>query len=501
MWEHHMVPGSAIWFLGALGSADTNSGAQGSTYMVLPRLPKASQRTYGAPACSRTLAVFVEEGEGEGGEGGEDDGLGSGSDAEGGAVGAVRISGKAGKPARKPQTKGHKGRPAGSVNYTKEHEWALVKGVQKCLPRSEHGWRQVAKYVNRHVPKEHQRAWDVYKAKYHRPTGHGEGSKLHDAVLQAEDACIAQEEVGDIDDESWSDLDAPVENAPNVPQLVPNQAQVHPEPLPAPAPAPFGRSKSAQPKSTLKAQEPDIIVLSSSDDDDAPIPPQTTPAKHKASSSVKAKPGVKAEPGVTTYYAAKAPQVAKVKAPLNKCHKNAQAMIERIHNTLSNDSNSAGADITGVTKVEIFGRDRNIECLEHELMLTRDRCHQLERQADSVAMVMTMYGVPVPAQASNGTEFPAVVPPAAAIAVLSGPPIPVPFIQSTTGHIIAPTPATPTTNTPIPDDCDDSNHASDFPIDPTLCEEAEDIPPPPVVASGSDLSAAEKGKLPVYPGN
>ncbi|KAG8727503.1 hypothetical protein FRC11_013028, partial [Ceratobasidium sp. 423] len=67
---------------------------------------------------------------------------------------------------------------------------------------------------------------------------------------------------------------------------------------------------------------------------DAPIPPQTTPAKCKASSSVKA------EPGVTTYYATKAPQVAKVKAPLNKHHKNAQAMIKQIHNTLNNDSNS-----------------------------------------------------------------------------------------------------------------------------------------------------------------
>ncbi|CEL58800.1 hypothetical protein RSOLAG1IB_12201 [Rhizoctonia solani AG-1 IB] len=375
----------------------------------------------------------MEVGEGDEGER-EDEGVGKEADSS--------------KPARK-LVRGRKGRVAGSAGYSKAEEWLIVKGMQKYLPRGETGWKKVAQFYNRRVAEKRQRDWELIKSKYNRmlkkkkPTGDGDGSEIHDAVLGIEDLRVAQEHIGDIDDEEWPESDRSVNEALEEPPLKkvrikiePNSAPLSapipapatapapvPAPVPAPAPAPFRRPKPT-PKLALKQQEPDILIVSSTDEDEATAH-QTIPAKQKAQS------GVKVEPG-TTYYAAKAPQLTEVKSSPVKRHKNARALVEDLTNTLKSAAKNDSAEDTGTAKVELFGRNLSLERLNKELAESQERCHQLERQLDNVVMAMTMFGIQVsPADRASGpglglallgflqARFPAAVAPAAVLTAVS----------------------------------------------------------------------------------
>ncbi|KAG8750663.1 hypothetical protein FRC11_010196, partial [Ceratobasidium sp. 423] len=182
-----------------------------------------------------------------------------------------------------------------------------------------------------------------------------------------EDLRVAQEETLDMEDEDWSDSDVPTDNTPNVAQPLPQTTRVRFEPAPA------------------LAQEPVLIVLSSTNDEnDTAAPPSTTPARKKAKTNV-----------------------TEVKGTPVKRRKNAQAMIEKINTALDHTSKDNDAETAVVTRVEIFGRDCMIECLEKGVTAANERCHQLECKVDNVAMVVTMYGVSIPAEASDSTSGPA----------------------------------------------------------------------------------------------
>ncbi|CEL54412.1 hypothetical protein RSOLAG1IB_11658 [Rhizoctonia solani AG-1 IB] len=268
---------------------------------------------------------------------------------------------------------------------TAAQEWIIIGGVGKYCPRGEIGWRKVGRYYNHRVPEKDQCKWERIKDKYgcmtkrKKPTGDGEGSEIHDAVLNLEAECLAQEETADLDDEEWSDLDVPVEKDDVKPQEPSIKSKPN-EAILAPALAPFGQSKSKG-----KAREPDIIVIKSTDNEAAP--PKIVPAKQKVNSSATAGLGVKAKPR-TTYNAAKVPQVAEVKSTANR-RWDARTTLDHIRTMLDQDTNSsASAEAARVAKVEIFGCDRAIKQLKKELTETREQCHRLERQANNVIMTI-----------------------------------------------------------------------------------------------------------------
>ncbi|CCO34819.1 hypothetical protein BN14_08927 [Rhizoctonia solani AG-1 IB] len=147
---------------------------------------------------------------------------------------------------------------------------------------------------------------------------------------------------------------------------------------------------------------------------------------------------------------------------------------------------------------------------------------------DNVVMAMTMFGVQVsPADRASGpglglallaflqARFPAVVAPAAVLTAASSitppPASAAPVIAASAvgptavaavptvaaSGVAAPDVATPATALVV--QSDNVNDFPDFEIDPDTCNsEGAFVPSAP---SGSNLSAAEKGKLPVYPGN
>ncbi|CCO36222.1 hypothetical protein BN14_10352 [Rhizoctonia solani AG-1 IB] len=142
---------------------------------------------------------------------------------------------------------------------------------------------------------------------------------------------------------------------------------------------------------------------------------------------------------------------------------------------------------------------------------------------DNVVMAMTMFGVQVsPADRASGpglglallaflqARFPAVVAPAAVLTAASSitpaPASAAPVITTSavgpTAVAAVPTVAAPDVATPATALVVQSDNVNDFPdfeIDPDTCDsEGAFVPSAP---SGSNLSTAEKGKLPVYPGN
>ncbi|KAF8752341.1 hypothetical protein RHS01_07909 [Rhizoctonia solani] len=389
------------------------------------------------------------EGGGEG-AGGDDE-----SDSEG--KGKDKGSGKGpnvSKPGCKP-AKGCKGCAAGSAGYSKAKEWLIM-------------------------------------VKKKKPTGDGEGLKIHNAILGIKDLRVAQEEIGNIDNDEW--LESGANEALDKPLLK--------------KPSPGARD----PYSFINQQR---------------RLPQTTPAKHKPH------PGVKAKPG-TTYYAAKAPQPTKVKANTGKRHRNAQTLVEDLTNTLKNAAQYNNAKDAGVAKVKLFGCNVSKEQLERDLAASQEQCHQLERQLDTVVVAMTMFSIQVPAaNQANGPglglallEFlqsclPTVASPAAVLAaaaptavatahaavpvtVRNAVPAAVPATVPAAGlptvcaaapaavPVPAPTvvPAAAPVVAPIP--TKDSGNNIEF--DPALYKPQGFAAS---AASGSNLSVAKKGKLPV----
>ncbi|KAF8750357.1 hypothetical protein RHS01_09351 [Rhizoctonia solani] len=201
------------------------------------------------------------------------------------------------------------GNPTGT-----DHHW---RG-QELSPVWGEGWRKVGIHYNCRVPKKHQHNWECIKDKYNcmakrrKPTNNGEGSKIHDAVLQLEAERLAQEETVDLDDGS-------------------------------------------------RAREPDMIIIDLTDENAAPLP-IIVPAKRKASLSATAKESVMAELGIT-YYAAKAVQLSEVESTAGCCW-DVQTTLDHICATLEQDASHTSAEAAGVAKVEIFGRNCTIEQLK-----------------------------------------------------------------------------------------------------------------------------------------
>ncbi|CUA67361.1 hypothetical protein RSOLAG22IIIB_13414 [Rhizoctonia solani] len=370
-----------------------------------------------------------------------------------------------------------RGRLPGSTGYTIALEWNLVKAMRACRPRTEVGWRRTAKYFNARVAKNQQRTWESLKSKYNRmtkrkkPTGDGEGSKLHDAVLETEMLRAAQEETVALEDDSWSESDAPAGHKPQS-----SSKMAHAKSKPAPVPAP--------------------TVLDLSSDSDVVVIPQTPPKKKPSHSSI-------------AYHAEKVPEVTSVKGPPSskrcktdqKAVEGVMAMLERTSQS-QNDSSEA----TGVAKVEIFGRDRTIERISKDLSTATERCHQLERQIDGVAMVMTMYGIPLPPSTSGEGSGPSLALALAGFLQARVPPL-LPASSVLTSSTNAPTtkvasaaplPAELMTAPTTPDGRENSLDQLAELAPYELTEEALDAS---CEASGSNLTAAEKGKLPVYLGN
>ncbi|GAB1526427.1 hypothetical protein RhiTH_009594 [Rhizoctonia solani] len=255
------------------------------------------------------------------------------------------------------------------------------------------------------------------------------------------------------------------------------------------------------------------------------------PAKHKPH------PGVKAKPG-TTYYAAKAPQPTKVKVDTGKWHRNTQTLVKDLTNTLKNAAQYNNAKDAGVAKVQLFGCNISKEQLERDLAMSQEQCHQLEHQLDTVVVAMTMFGIQVPAaNQANGLglglallEFlqsclPAVASPAAVLAATTPtaiaaahatvpvaapaastvticnavpatiPAASLPIVCTAAPAVVpvaAPTivPAATPVVTPIPTK-DSSNNIE---LDPALYKPKGFAAS---AASGSNLSVAKKGKLPL----
>jgi hypothetical protein len=228
-------------------------------------------------------------------------------------------------------------------------------------------------------------------------------------------------------------------------------------------------------------------VIDISSDSDTSVRANVTPAKRKAHPDAKTKPGV-------TYYATKAPQGAEIKKAPDTRRKDARSTIDSIVKVLSQEPSNDNNGATGLTKVELFGRDRIIERLEKELTLLKERCHQLERQADSVTMAMTMYGIPLSEEASGAAGGPSIgislawflrdhFSPTARVSSLT---------YTATATALSSADVVPPT-------------LDNIPIDPALYEamdhdHAEDVPEVSNMPSGSNLSISEKGKLPMFPG-
>ncbi|EUC56499.1 hypothetical protein RSOL_181260 [Rhizoctonia solani AG-3 Rhs1AP] len=398
----------------------------------------------------------------------------------------------------------HKGRLPGSSGYTVELEQRLVKAVRTYLPRTEVGWRKVATQFNSRAPKHHQRSWESLKSKYGRmikqrkPTGDGKGSAIHDAVLEIEGLRAAQEETVTLEDDPWPESDAPTSGRP---QGSFKKAHVKSKPTPArvPAPAPFARSKGNQPKLHPKVLEDEIIELSS--DSDVVIIPQTPPKRKTNRSSV-------------TYHAEKVPEATAVKGPPSKRHKTAQKTAESLMTILEHSQSQNGSsDAAGIAKVQLFGRDRTIERISTEVATVTEKCHQLERQIDGVAMVMTMYGIPVPPAAAEGNAGPALAislagflqtraPPTASAAAVLAASVTAPTTAPTTARATAIASSTPLKGDEAAALISLGSH-NDLPNqlgDPAFYEYTEQVPSASAGASGSNLSVAEKDKLPIYLG-
>ncbi|KAF8690248.1 hypothetical protein RHS03_08971, partial [Rhizoctonia solani] len=335
----------------------------------------------------------------------------------------------------KPKTKGHKGCPAGLAGYQKAEEWKLVEGVGMYKPQSKIGWRKTAKYYNSELQKDCWHKWDILKNKWNwmvkrkKPTGDREGSRLHNAILEAEDQHVAQEETGMLNDNGWS-----------------------------------------------AAHTLELEVIDISSDSKVLVHSNALPIKWKVKPAVKTKSG-------TTYYTVKDPNFTKTKKTPNKHCRNAQSTIDNISKILERKI----IDVDGTHKAT---------------GIAKERCHQLEQQANSVTMAMAVYGIPIPK---------------GALGAAGGPSIGNALASFLCEHLLAVNPAvacevthkTPKTDSTPSPNCPGlasiSNHSEPDNIDPILCEDmdhnfVEEASKVLNMPSSSKLTISEKGKLPVHPG-
>ncbi|EUC58225.1 hypothetical protein RSOL_239850, partial [Rhizoctonia solani AG-3 Rhs1AP] len=134
-----------------------------------------------------------------------------------------------------------------------------------------------------------------------------------------------------------------------------------------------------------------------------------------------------------------------------------------------NDSGNA----TGIAKVETFGHDCTIKQISKDMTTIMEKCHLLKHQIDSVAMVMTMYGIPIPPVAPGKNSGPA---PALSLAgfLQTWMPPAVPATAALAGSVTIPTSnmalATPLKADQVnaPSSCNNHNDISDQPLNPTV---------------------------------
>ncbi|KAF8712480.1 hypothetical protein RHS03_01045, partial [Rhizoctonia solani] len=124
-----------------------------------------------------------------------------------------------------------------------------------------------------------------------KPTGDGEGLRLHNAVLEAEDQHIAQEETGVLNDNGWLDLDVPIDaTIVDEPPLKKPCIKSKNSPIVTrPAPPLFACSKSTQPRSAAHTLELEVIDISL--DSKVLVCSNTLPIKQKVKPAVKTKSG------------------------------------------------------------------------------------------------------------------------------------------------------------------------------------------------------------------
>ncbi|QRW21902.1 hypothetical protein RhiXN_09489 [Rhizoctonia solani] len=182
------------------------------------------------------------------------------------------------------------GRASGSNIYSKPQEQIIIGGVKNYRPSQEAPTTGSVSKIS------------TIMAKRRKPTNNGEGSKIHDAVLQLEAERLAQEETVDLDDGEWLDSDKALEPC----MKSESDAIVTPLPLLLFVPNPI-----------MKTQLPFQSFV---------------PAKRKASLSATAKESVMAELGIT-YYAAKAVQLSKVESTAGRCW-DVQTTLDHICATL-----------------------------------------------------------------------------------------------------------------------------------------------------------------------
>ncbi|KAF8672509.1 hypothetical protein RHS04_07797 [Rhizoctonia solani] len=219
-------------------------------------------------------------------------------------------------------------------------------------PQSKIGWRKTAKYYNSELQKDCWRKWDILKNKWNwmvkrkKPTGDREGSRLHNAVLEAEDQHVAQEETGMLNDNGWLDLDIPIDaTIVDEPPLKKPCIKSKNSPIVTrPAPPLFACSKSTQPRSAAHTLELEVIDISL--DSEVLVCSNALPIKQKVKPAVKTKSG-------TTYYTAKDPNFTKTKKTPNKRCRNAQSTIDNISKILEHKIiNVDGTHkATGIAKV------------------------------------------------------------------------------------------------------------------------------------------------------
>ncbi|GAB1526426.1 hypothetical protein RhiTH_009593 [Rhizoctonia solani] len=178
-----------------------------------------------------------------GGEGaGRDDksdseGKGEGKDKDKGSGKEPNVS----KPGCKP-AKGCKGHAAGSAGYLKAKEWLIVKGMQKYLLCSKTGWRKMLKKK--------------------KPTSDGKGLKIHNAILGIEDLRVAQEEIGNIDNNEWLELGANEALDKLLLKKPCIKSEAPSVPASGPVSAPFHWPKPTPLKLAPNHQEPEILIFS-----------------------------------------------------------------------------------------------------------------------------------------------------------------------------------------------------------------------------------------------
>ncbi|CUA67665.1 hypothetical protein RSOLAG22IIIB_13505 [Rhizoctonia solani] len=311
-----------------------------------------------------------------------------------------------------------------------------------------------------------------------KPTGDGEGSKLHDAVLETKMLRAAQEETVALEDDYWSESDAPAGHKPRSWSKIAH-AKSKPSPIPTPT------------------------VLDLSSDSDVVVLPQTPPKNNASHSS-------------TTYHAKKVPEVTVVKGPPSKHRKTDQKAAEaKPLGLLRWKSLAVIAPSSGSQRIypllqsdAINWSVRSTAWLWSELSNpgpgpTREAFDTAETTAKIKTMVMTMYGIPLPPSTSGEGSGPSLALALAGFLQARVPPL-LPASSVLTRSTNAPTTKVASA-APLPADLmtapttlDGRENSLDQSAELAPYEPTEEALDASCEASGSNLSAAEKGKLPVY---